>query len=130
MTEEKTNGHETLKDEQPEDDIVAELAALGRKFGEAISTAWHSEERRKLQADLKEGLERFTAEVDSAIKQMRKSEVAQKVGNEVQKAAADVKSGKVADELRRGTVKALRALSEALDRMASSFTPYEEEPKE
>ncbi len=130
MTEKKTNGHEIPENEKSQDDLAAEFAALGKKFGEAISTAWQSEERHKLQADLKEGLERFSAEVDKAVKDLRQSEVGQKVQSGVQQAADDVKSGKVSEEVRKGMVTALRALSEALDRMAGSFTPHEETPKE
>ena len=53
--------------EEEQASIAAEMAALGRIFGEAISTAWQSEERYALQADIKEGLDRFIAEVDAAV---------------------------------------------------------------
>ncbi len=130
MTEEKTNGHAIPENEKPQEDLAAEFAALGKKLGEAISAAWQSEERHKLQADLKDGLERFSAEVDKAVKDLRQSEVGQKVQTGVQDVAEDVKSGKVGEEVRKGMVTALRSLSEALDRMANTFTPHEEGPKE
>jgi hypothetical protein len=131
MAEGKDNGHNEVPEEEMSEEeqasIAAEMAALGRIFGEAISTAWQSEERYALQADIKEGLDRFIAEVDAAVSRIRKAEPAQKVQAGVQKAAENVKSGKVADEMRRGTVTALRGLSDTLERMASSFTPLEED---
>ncbi|HOA23103.1 MAG TPA: hypothetical protein PK801_13560 [Aggregatilineales bacterium] len=136
---EESNGrpdYELPENERPEDtsgaerpeaeSIVAEFAALGKRFGEAIQQAWNSEERYQLQEDLKEGLDRFAKEVDEAIKGLRKSEVAQKVEAGAQQAAESVKSGKVGNEVRRATITALRSLSEALERMAASFTPREE----
>jgi hypothetical protein len=87
--------------------------------------AWQSEERHQLQADIKEGLDKFVAEVDGALKSMREKEPVKKAGEAVQKTAEDVKLGKVSSDIRKGTVTALRRLSESLDRMATSFTPVE-----
>jgi predicted DNA-binding protein (UPF0278 family) len=120
--------NERVKEETS--DIARELAELGKKFGEAINAAWNSEERYKIQGEIKDGLHRFSTEVDSAIKNLRESDVGEKVKTGVRQVREDVEAGKVADELRRGTVTALRGLSEALDKMASSFTPADDEPKE
>nr|MBN1228514.1 hypothetical protein [Anaerolineae bacterium] len=129
------NGHQEIPDnEQPADtspDLAAEFAALGKKFSEAMKMAWNSEERVALQSDIKDGLDRFTAEVNDTVKSLRTSDVAKKVETGVQQAAEDVKSGKVSGEVRKGMVTALKGLSDALDRMATSFTPAEgDEPKE
>jgi hypothetical protein len=121
--------NERVKEETP--DIARELADLGKKLGDAINAAWNSEERNKIQGEIKEGLQRFSTEVDAAIKNLRESDVGEKVKSGVKQVREDVEAGKVADDLRRGTVTALRSLSEALDKMANSFTPVEDdEPKE
>lgn len=129
MADNKAAGSGIPENEQPQEevDIAAEFAALGKKFAEAIQAAWHSQERQKLQEDIKEGLDRFVEEVDKAIKELRESEVGQKVQSGVQQAAEEVRSGKVGEEMRRALVTGLRSLSAALDRMASSFTPLEGE---
>jgi hypothetical protein len=131
MTDESANGnaYEIPENERPAEekpDLAAEFAALGKRFGEAMSAAWNSEERQQLQNDLKDGLNRFTEEVNTSIGKMRESKVSQKVETGVQQAASDVKSGRVGDEVRKGLVTALRSLSDALDRMSQSFTPREE----
>jgi hypothetical protein len=120
--------NERVKEEAS--DIAQELADLGKKLREAINTAWNSEERHKIQGEIQEGLQRFSTEVDTAIKNLRESDVGEKVKSGVKQVREDVEAGKVADDLRRGTVSALRSLSEALDKMANSFTPVEGEPKE
>jgi hypothetical protein len=134
VVDEGTNGHYDIpENEQPAEekpDLVSELGALGKRFGEALEAAWHSEERVQLQKDIKEGMDRFASEVNESIKDIRASDTAQRVEEGVQKAASDVRSGKVADEVRKATVTALRSLSDALERMASSFTPAEEAPKD
>lgn len=130
MTDESANGngYDIPENERPAEekpDLAAEFAALGKRFGEAVAAAWNSEERQQLQNDLKDGLNRFTDEVNSAIGKMRETKVSQKVETGVQQAASDVKSGRVGDEVRKGLVTALRGLSDALDRMAQNFTPHE-----
>jgi hypothetical protein len=128
MSDNEIPENERVKEETP--DIAHELAELGKKLGEAINTAWHSEERQKIQGEIKDGLQRFSTEVDAAVKNLRESDVGEKVKSSVKQVREDVEAGKVADDLRRGTVSALRSLSEALDKMANSFTPVEDEPKE
>ncbi|HEC23172.1 MAG TPA: hypothetical protein ENI95_09665 [Chloroflexi bacterium] len=118
------------ENEKPQEetiDVAAEFAELGRKFRDAINAAWNSEERLRIQQEIKEGLERFSEEVDEAIKSLRESEISAKVEESVKRVREDLESGKVADEVRRGLVTALRGLSDALDKMASSFTPPEGE---
>ena len=128
MTEEKA----IPENERPQDEsnIASEFAALGKKFAEAMKTAWNSEERHQLQSELKEGLDKFTEEVNGAVVSLRETEVAKKVSDTVNQAASDVKSKKVSGEVKKGVVSALRGLSNALERMAESFTAPDEAPKE
>ncbi len=121
------------KPPQEEVDVAAELANVGKKLRDAVKAAWQSEERHKIQGDVKAGLEKIASELNEAAKSMRESSVGQKVESGVQQVAGDIKSGKVADEARKGLITALRSISESLDKMANSFTPAEGEeevPKE
>ena len=124
------------ENERPKDeavDLAAEFAELGKKIRSTIETAWTSEERKKIQSEIKDGLDRFVKEVDEAVRTARKSETAKKVEAEVKRVADDFESGKVASEVRKGMVSGLRALGNALDKMADSFTAVDEkedaEPK-
>jgi hypothetical protein len=127
-----------MTDELPENerpqseapDLAAEFAELGKKIRDAVTTAWASEERQKLQTDLTDGLERLSKEINQAAHNVRESDVGKKVEEGVKQVREDVESGKVVDELRKGMISTLRGLGAALDKMAESFTPTEETPKE
>ncbi len=110
-------------------DVAAEFAEVGRKLRDAINAAWHSEERHRLEKDIREGLSRLTDELNDAAKNVRSSEAGKKVETGAKQVVEDLESGKVSEELRKGLVTALKSLSEALDRMANSFTPHDEAPK-
>ncbi len=124
--------HEIPENERPRDegeDIAAEFAELGRKLRNAIHTAWQSEERYRLENDIREGLNRFAKEVDEAAHTVRESELGQRMEASADKVRKDVESGKVGEEVRKGLLTALRSVSQALDKMSESFTPAEgEEP--
>ncbi len=120
--------NERPKSEAP--DLAAEFADLGKKIRDAVTTAWESEERKKLQDDLTDGLERLSKELSHAAQNVRESEVGKKVEDGVKQVRQDVEAGKVTDEIRKGMISTLRGLGAALDKMAESFTPVEETPKE
>ena len=121
------------ENERPKSEETSELAEalaeVGRKLRETIDVAWNSQERIKIQEEVKEGLHRFSEELNQAVKSLRDSEVGQKVETGVKLVRDDIESGKVADNVRTGAVSALKGISEALDKLAEGFTPPEEKPK-
>ncbi len=135
MAEEKSNGgkpEEAIPESEQtaeEIDLAAEISALGATISEALRKAWNSSERQRIEQEVREGLRKFADEVETAAKNLRDSDVGQKVEDGVKQVREEIGSGKVAADVRRGTVQALRALRDALDRMADSFTPVEGEDK-
>jgi phosphoenolpyruvate synthase/pyruvate phosphate dikinase len=127
------NGKSTIpENERPGDestDLAAEFAEVGRKLRDAFGSAWNSAERHKIEKDIREGLSRFADEVNDAATNLRDSDLAHKVESGAKQVRQDIESGKVSEDVRKGLVKALRSLSESLDKMASSFTPVEGEGK-
>ena len=123
----KTNIPENEQVRPSASDVAAEFAEVGRKLRDALTMAWNSQERHQLEGEIRDGLSRLAKEVDAGIDNLKKSEVGQKVQTSAKQVSEDVQAGKVADEARKGLVTALKSLSEALDKMASSFTPAEDE---
>jgi uncharacterized protein (DUF2267 family) len=119
---------ENEKPKEESVDLAAEFAELGKKIRTTIETAWTSDERKKIQAEIRDGLDRFVKEVDEAFKSARASDTGKKVEAEVKRVADDIDSGKIAGEVRKGLVTGLRSLGSALDKMADSFTG-DEAPK-
>jgi hypothetical protein len=102
--------------------IPDELNRLGRQLAEAARLAWESDDRKKLQADLNDGLRRFTAQVDTAAHQVAEADTTKQVAEQAQRVATKVQETKVVDEVRDGLIVGLsslnRELSKLLDRLA------------
>lgn len=128
-----TNGkkQELPENERPQEeiDLAKEFAALGKKFAEALDTAWNSQERHNIQKEMTAALNRMAADINQAATKVRESEVGQKTEAAVQQIAEDVRTGKAAEEVRKGLVKALHGLGEAIDKMTESMTSTDETPK-
>ncbi|HEX6385425.1 MAG TPA: hypothetical protein VF177_12200 [Anaerolineae bacterium] len=128
--EEITVEEEVTKEEAQRMDVAAELKALGRQFAETLETAWHSEERQRVEAQVREGMKSFADEVDKVIREIRTSPVAGRVKEEATEVKGRVESGDLGRKTRSGIVQGLRWLSEELDKLAEQFTPGEKSPAE
>ena len=87
-------------------DVVEEFKRLGRQFAETIEAAWSSEERVRVETEIREGVHSFVDEVDKVIN-----------------SDAGVKT-------RDGIVQGLTWLSEEFGKMAEQFTPVEKAPED
>lgn len=109
-----------------EADIAAELAELGRKLRLTIDAAWTSQEREKMQREIEDGLSRLRGELNNAAAAARQSELGAKVQAEAERVRGELEGKQVSAEIRKGMIVGLRALSTALDKVASNFTPIEQ----
>lgn len=108
-------------------DVTAELKDLGRQFAETIKTAWNSEERQKLEREIREGITSFVGEVDKVIREAKDSPTAERVREEATQVKTKVESSDIGRKTRGGIVQGLHWLSEELGKLANNFTPSEEE---
>jgi len=118
------------KSEEPSTEVVDELRKLGRQFGETISTAWNSEERRRFESEIREGVQTFAQEVDKAFKDISSSEPAQKAKSEASEFKDKAASGDIGQKTQSSLAKGLRWFSDELDKLADSFTPTEKGPED
>ena len=70
-------------EKKTEPDLIEEMKNLGRQFAEAMRSAWNSQERQKIETEVREGLDMFVSELDKAFKELRDSDAAQKAKQEV-----------------------------------------------
>jgi hypothetical protein len=117
-----------MKVEEPAVDLVDELRRLGKQFGETMQAAWQSQERVRLERELKEGFRGFATEVDKAFKDLKESPPVQKVGEEAAEVKTRVESGEVAEKTRAGIAQGLGWLSQELAKLADQFSPAEKAP--
>lgn len=113
------------KGDQP--DLSAEFKKLGQQVAETLRTAWHSEERVKIETEIREGMKTVADEVSKAFHEARDSEAAQKVKSEADHLKEQVKSGEISAKARRNMAQALGWLSQELGKLAEQFTPAEKE---
>lgn len=104
--------------------IEEELKNLGRQFADTIQTAWNSEEAKKIESQVREGVKKFSEEVSNIFNDAKESKAAQKMGETVNK----VDSSDTAQSVKKGIAQGLRWLSQELGKLSDSMTTAE--PKE
>lgn len=62
----------------PKLDIGAEFQKLGRQLAETLQSAWDSEERKRVEKEVREGVHTFVNEVDKVIREVKTSETTEK----------------------------------------------------
>lgn len=114
--------------EKPE--LVNELSELGRQFGETMSAAWNSEERKRFEREVKEGVQSFAHEIDKAFQEVRESPAAQKAKDEASDFSSKVKSADIGQKTQSSFAQGLHWMSVELGKLAEQFTPSEKQPDE
>ncbi|MCL4868071.1 MAG: hypothetical protein KJ063_03805 [Anaerolineae bacterium] len=122
---EDENGHEG---KQSEADLVEEMKKLGRQFAEAIRAAWNSQERQKIETDVREGLDVFVSELEKGFKELRDSQAAQKAKQEVSQVKEKVDAADLGRRTKSAVAEGLRWLGEEFSNLATQFTPVEKQP--
>jgi soluble cytochrome b562 len=142
MSDEQSSSVEEIKDrlkveipveEEPakaKPDVAAELKDLGRQFAETLQTAWNSEEKQRVEAEVREGMQSFVNEVDKVIRGAKDSPAAQKVKAEAEQVKDRMETGELGRKARSGLVQGLHWLSEELGKLADQFSPPEKPPED
>lgn len=112
------------------EDIVDELKGLGRQFAETLRTAWNSEERQRVESEIRDGVKSFVDEVDKVIREARESDVASKVRTEATEVKTRVETAELGRKARDTFIQGLHWLSEELGKLADQFAPAEKAPAE
>ena len=106
-------------------DIASELKDLGRQFADTVQTAWNSEERMRVEKEIRDGVKSFASEVDKAIREAKERQAAAKVKEEAVEIKTKIEEGDFSKRAREGLVQGLQWLSEELGKLAEQFTPTE-----
>lgn len=106
-------------------DIVAELRGLGKQFADTLQTMWNSDERQRVEAEIRDGFKSFVDEVDKMVGQVRESASTAKVKEEAAKVTSKVESSEFGRKAQKSIVQGLHWLSAELGKLADQFTPAE-----
>lgn len=111
-------------------DFGEELKNLGKQFADTVQSAWNSEERVRVENEIRNGVKSFVSEVDKAIHEAKESPAAAKVREEAVEMKTRLETGDLGKKTRDGLVQGLQWLSEELGKLAEQFAPAEKSPED
>jgi hypothetical protein len=126
MSEEKNSQSNSLRDE---------FQALGDNLKAIFNAAWESEERKKFQSEIEDGMRELGTAMNDFADDIRNSQAGETIRKEAVEFRERVKSGEVEEKARSEFVKVLQGLndeiSKAVDKMSGTVdVPSEEAPEE
>jgi hypothetical protein len=120
------------QEQRPSTNLSDELTRLVSQVTEAARLAWESEERKRLQMEISEGVKNFSVQVDEAVRRASESETAKKVRMQAEHVAVRAIETDVVDDMRQGLLVGLqtlnRELGKLLERLQSSGAPVSSGP--
>ena len=111
-------------------DLVVEFQTLGRTFAEAFETAWNSEERKRVEEEVRAGVQSFASEVDKVVREAKASPTGERVINEAGEVANKVESSDLGRRALEGISQGLGWMSVEMGKLAEQFTPAEKSPED
>lgn len=106
--------------------LIDELNALGAKFAEAIDVAWKSEQRKRLEEDLRSGIMGVADSLEQQLKDFSRRDETRKFLDRAEDVADKVRTSKVSQEIATALTQGLRSLSEQLDKLSHELRERDE----
>jgi signal recognition particle GTPase len=100
----------------PTDNISDQLNELGKNLREALQTAWESEERKKVQKEIEDGLANLGASLSQAAKDFSNSPTGQNLKEDVKDMHERWQTGEVGTKVRSEITEALRKVNAELQK--------------
>ncbi len=107
----------------PNDNISEQLNELGKNLREALQSAWESEERRKLQKEIEDGLANLGASLSQAAKDFSSSPTGQSLKEDVKDLQERWRTGEVRSKAHSEIVEALRKVNTELQKATKKSPP-------
>jgi signal recognition particle GTPase len=107
----------------PNDNIGEQLNELGKNLRDALQTAWESEERRKLQKEIEDGLANLGSSLSQASKDFSNSPTGKTIKEDVEDLNERWRTGEVGSKVRSEIVDALRKVNDELQKATRKNPP-------
>jgi signal recognition particle GTPase len=113
------------------DDIGEQLNELGKNLRETLRTAWESDDRRKLQQEIENGLTNLRDSLNQAAKDFSNSQAGQNLKEDVEDLHERWQTGEVGSKVRSEVAEALRTVNKELQKTyQKSQPPPTDKPQE
>ncbi len=110
---------------QATQEVLDELSRLGVKLADVVQTAWESDERKRLEKDVKAGVVSLVNGLEQGLRRVSQNEQAKEVLNKAEDVADTigerVRSSQTSHDMATGLAKGLRVLAEQLDKLAGEL---------
>lgn len=107
-------------DTEGRNNIASEFHNLGENLKKIFIEAWESEERRKFQREIEEGLTDLGDSLKQTVKEINESETGQKVKAEAEDLRDRVQSGEVAEKIHQDLLSVLQKVNAELEKAVPS----------
>lgn len=97
-------------------DVARELHEMGRNLANILRGAWGSDERRRLNDEIRQGVSDLTDTVNQAVSQFRQSSTGQRVEGEIHDFHERIRAGEVDTKIREEILSALRTVNTELEK--------------
>lgn len=110
------------------DTISNQLNELGKNLREALHAAWSSDERRKLQQEIEDGMADLGATLSQAAKDFSSTPTGKTITDDVKDLQQRWKSGEVSSKVHTDVMDALRRVNEELQKATGKNPPPSDKP--
>lgn len=107
---------------QPETDLREEFRKLGESLKQFFNAAWESEERQRIQQEVKDGMQEIGRVLDDFAEEVRTSDVGETIRKEANEFGERVRSGEVEEKTRQAISDALQTLNDELQKASDRFS--------
>lgn len=104
-------------------DVARELQELGRNLANILKDAWDSEERRRLQEEIRAGMSDLSSTVDKAVSEFHSSPTGQRMKEDIRDFRERVRAGEVDQKIRNEILTALKRVNEELEKATKKTPP-------
>ncbi len=114
MTEQNQSGSDPSNS-----DIAEELRTLGKNLKDALQSVWESEERKKLQDEIRAGLADLGVSLNEAADDFKRSQAGQQLKEDMADFSRRVHSGEVQTKVHDELINALRLANIELSKLSN-----------
>ena len=113
---------------QPGDELLNELTELADRFANVVRVAWNSDQRKRVETDVKAGLESLSSSLEEGFRQVSASQEAKELQSKASEVGEKVSGSKFVADIAGALTTGLRALSDQLEKLATDIQTKEAKP--
>jgi hypothetical protein len=103
-------------------DVEDELRTLGKNIKEALQSVWLSDERKKLEDEIRAGLTDLGVTLNEAASELTQSETGQRLKEDVEDLRRRINAGEVESRVREELLNALRMANAELSKVSNKHS--------